>query len=134
MTFGGAQITEQTLGSPVGPGPGADTLYAFMAEDGRGPADHQASPTAAELNKDGSVLQPKVAAILKDFMTWKHAVAVIHEDQQKGNGPAALQSVKDAAGAISETRTAGSDLREGTQKFFDEVGKVQRLSTNSPVR
>ncbi len=124
MTLGPAQISDETLGPPVGAGPGADTLYAFMAEDGSGPADRKASPTAAALNDAGRPLQADVAVILKHFMTWKHALAVIQEDQKKGKGPAALQSVKDAARAIGK---GGTGMREGTQKFYDTVKDAETV-------
>jgi hypothetical protein len=124
MTLGPARIIEEGVGPPVGPGPGADTLYAFMAEDGSGRVDQKASPTAAALNEAGSPLQAEVAAILKHFMTWKHAVAVIQEDQKKGKGLAALQSVNDAAGAIGR---AGSGMRDGTQKFYDTVKDAETV-------
>ena len=127
--LGGAQITEETLGPPVGPGPGADTLYAFMAEDGSGPATHKASPTAANLNETGASLQAGVAATLKHFMTWKHALAVIQEDEKKGKGPAALKSVKDAGGAIGKNArgSGGSGMRDGTEKYFDLVNDVGKI-------
>src|SRR5262249_16177951 len=53
LDVGPVRITEEGLGPPVGPGPGADTLYAFMAEDGSGPVDKKALPTAAALNERG---------------------------------------------------------------------------------
>ena len=125
----GAQITEETLGPPVGPGPGADSLYAFMAEDGSGPATHKDLPAAATLNETGSALQAQVATTLKHFMTWKHALAVIQEEEKKGKGPAALISVKDAAGAIGKNArgSGGSGMRDGTEKYFDlvkDAGKI----------
>jgi hypothetical protein len=128
-TLGPARITEETLGPPVGPGPGADTLYAFMAEDGSGPVDHKASPTAAALNEAGSSLHADVAASLKHFMTWKHGVAVIQEDQKKSKGPAALKSVKDAAGAIGRNArgSGGKGMRDDTEKFFDMVKEADRV-------
>jgi hypothetical protein len=134
MQLGSAQITEETLGPPVGAGPGADTLYALMAEDGSGPANHKNSATAATLNERAAPVQAKVGVLLKHFMTWKHEVAVIQEDEKKGNGPAALKSVKDATPAIgNNARGSGvNGLRDGTQKFFDMVktaeGVVDKLA------
>jgi hypothetical protein len=129
MAFGPARISEETLGPSVGAGPAVDTLYAFMAEDGSGPVDHKTVPTAAALNEAGGPLQAQVAATLKHFMAWKHEVAVIQEDQKKGGGPAALKSVKDAAGAIGANArgSGGSGLREGTQKFFDLVKDAEAI-------
>ncbi len=120
MTLGSARITEQTLGPPVGAGPGADALYAFMAADGSGLIGQQASPMAASLNESGRALQASMAATLKLFGTWKHAVAVIQEDQKKGKGQAALKSVNDAAGAIGKGEGA---MTEATQKYYDAVMK-----------
>jgi hypothetical protein len=129
MQLGGAQISEETLGPPVGVGPGADTLYALMAEDGSGPANHKDSLTAATLNERAAPVQAKVAALLKHFMAWKHELAVIQEDEKKGNGPAALKSVKDAAPVIGKNaRGSGvNGLREGTQKFFDMVKTAEAV-------
>jgi hypothetical protein len=129
VALGGAQITEEALGPPVGPGPGADTLYAFMAEDGSGPATQKALPAAATLNGTGTALQADVAATLKHFMTWKHALAVIQEDEKKGKGPAALKSVNDAADAIGKNArgAGGTGMRDDTEKYFDlvkDAGKI----------
>jgi hypothetical protein len=62
-------------------------------------------------------------------MSWKDSLADIQEDQRNGGGPAALKSVKDAAGATGKN-ARGANGRGTRERTFADYIRVTQGQAN----
>lgn len=124
LELGGAQIVEQTLGTPV-PGPRIDTLMALMAADGSGPLNRSNSAIGGQLNRDGAALQQRFAGLSQLERQWRgHLDAVQKMADQSAVDVKKMEQQGGAVGQRSKDRP-GDYVRNKSEAYLKAETKVR---------
>lgn len=124
LELGGAQIVEQTLGTPV-PGPRIDTLMALMAADGSGPLNRSNSSLGGQLNRDGAALQRRFAGLSGLEHQWRgHLDAV---QKMADQSAVDVKKMEQQGGAVGQRSTGrpGDYVRNKSEAYVKAETKVR---------
>ncbi|WP_128000651.1 hypothetical protein [Piscinibacter defluvii] len=133
LELGGAQIVEQTLGTPV-TGPRIDTLMALMAADGSGPLNRSNSSLGGQLNRDGAALQQRFAGLSGLERQWRGHLDAVQKlaDQSAVD----VKTMEQQGGAVGQRSTGrpGDYVRNKSEAYVKAEAAVRNALREFGVR